>query len=148
MRRQSPLMANALRTVAVPNMILLVPIGALFAIAMEKPAGYVGAGVCWVGTLVVGAPVGRLDPYRHDPGWLPFEDDSQPTSEVRSRTRHGVGHDVNAAGLRRIRSLASVSGFQNRRHAAPTPGAATTPVHHIVAGIEMSRPSQHSVVGF
>lgn len=81
MRRQSPLMANALRTVAVANMILLVPIGAAFAIAMEKPAGYVGAGVCWVATLVLGALVARLDPYRNDPGWLPPEDDSPPISE-------------------------------------------------------------------
>ncbi len=128
MRRQSPLMANALRTVAVPNMILLVPIGALFAIAMEKPAGYVGAGVCWVGTLVLGALVGRLDPYRHDPGWLPFEDDSR-LRRVRSRTRHGVGHDVNAARLRRIRSLRVSFGFSKSATSEPkmTPNASRRP---------------------
>ncbi len=70
MRRLSPTTANALRTIAVANIVLLTALGAILAAWMERPAGLVGAGLCWAGAVVLGFIVPRLDPYRNDPGWL------------------------------------------------------------------------------
>lgn len=68
--RFSPGLANALRTIAVANLVMLVALGGILLRWMERPAGLVAAAGCACGAAVLGVVARRLDPYRHDPGWL------------------------------------------------------------------------------
>ena len=62
--------ANALRTIAVANAVMLAALAAILVRWMERPAGLVAGACCLVGAVVLVVISRRLDPYRSDPGWL------------------------------------------------------------------------------
>jgi hypothetical protein len=73
--RISPTTANALRTITVANMVMLTVIGAMLGLWMERPAGLVLGGFCWLVAVGLFFVLPLLDPYRNEPGWDAAPDD-------------------------------------------------------------------------